>query len=296
MIGLALSGGANFGALQAGAMEIILETGFRPQVITGTSAGALNAVFLAANPTADGARELQNLWMRVGPREVGKPNVIESLRRLASHEESILPDGPLAQFLIRSMPQVKTFGEIEKLAGVKAYVTGVSIEDAELRVFGDRPEDQVIDGCMSSCAMAPFLPPWKADGKHYLDGGVYVKLPILTAIERGADQVVALHITDFKTRLAQKGIFFAIQRSIALMSKWMVESEIRQAGRMGVPVRVITLGVPPGIAIWDFSQANRLISLGRAIARKSLEEEPLKIYNPLELLLRQVGNKLNGKD
>jgi len=296
VIGLALSGGANFGALQAGALEILLETGFRPQIITGTSAGALNAVLLASDPTVEGTKRLQDLWKKVGPNEVGKPNIISSVQRLASHQESLLPGEPLAQFLLRSLPRVETFGELEQMAGVKACTTGVSIEDAELRIFGDRPEDRLIDGCMASCAMAPFLPPWEANGKRYLDGGVYVKLPIITAIERGANQVIALHITDFKVRLAQKGILSAVQRSVALMSRWMVETEIKQARQLGVPVRVITLGVPPGIALWDFGQADRLIKLGRAIARKSLGEEPLKIYSQLELLLYQVGNKLNGKD
>lgn len=296
MIGLALSGGANYGALQAGAMEVILETGFRPQIITGTSAGSLNAVYLAADPTVEGARNLQSMWMEVGPKEVGKPHVLKGLRRLASHQESILPNGPLAQFLRRSMPQVKTFGELERIVGVKAYTTGISMEDAELRIFGDYSEDRVIDGCMASCAIAPFLPPWEVDGKRYLDGGIYVKLPILTAIERGATQIVALHTTGFKTQFAHKGVFFTIQRSFSLMMHWMAEAEIRQASRLGVPVRVITLIPPLDVPFWDYSQARRLIMLGKAAARESLEKEPIKIYNHLELLLRQIGNKLNGKD
>uniref|UniRef100_A0A831YYY7 PNPLA domain-containing protein n=1 Tax=candidate division WWE3 bacterium TaxID=2053526 RepID=A0A831YYY7_UNCKA len=292
MIALALSGGANFGALQAGALETLLETGFRPRIITGTSAGALNAIFLASNPTVEGVKHLQELWRKVGPNEVGKLGVIMSIRRLTSSEESLLPSEPLAHFLLRSLPKVETFEELTQIAGIKAYVTGVCVEDAELRIFGDLPEDRLIDGCMASCAMAPFLPPWKVGEKHYLDGGVYIKLPIMTAIEHGATQVVALHITDFKVRLAQKGVLFSIQRSVSLMTRWMVETEIKMAKQLGVPVRVIPLGVPPGIALWDYSQADRLINLGRAIARKSLEEEPLKIYNPLELFLRRFDSKL----
>lgn len=291
MIGLALSGGANFGALQAGALEVILETGFRPQIITGTSAGALNAVFLASDPTVAGTRKVQDLWKKVGPKEVGKPSVILGVRRLASHEESLLPGEPLARFLLRSLPKTETFGELEQIAGIKAYTTGVCVEDGELRIFGDLPEDRLIDGCMASAAMPPFLPPWKVDGKHYLDGGVYVKLPILTAIERGASQVVALHITDFKVRLVQKGVPASIHRAFSLMANWMVKTEIRQARQLGVPVRVITLEVPPGISLWDYRQADPLIKLGRAVARKSLAEEPLKVYNQFELFLRQLGPK-----
>jgi len=288
-----LSGGANFGALQAGALEVLFEeTDFQPRIIAGTSAGALNAVFLAGDPTAEGARKLQQLWRTVSPNEVGKPNVITSIRRLASSKESLLPSGPLADYLRRSMPQVETFAELEQIAGIKAYATGVSIEDARLRVFGDLPNDRLIDGCMSSSAMAPFLPPWKADGKRYLDGGVYVKLPVLIAIERGATQIIALRITDLNIRLAQRGIMHSIQRSVGLMTTWMAETELRQARQLGIPVRVITLSVPPGIPLWDYEQADRLVRTGRTLTRKSLKEEPLRIYHPLELWLQRMGSRI----
>lgn len=290
---LVLSGGANYGALQAGAVEILFgETAFRPRIIAGTSAGALNAVFLASDPTLEGIRKLQELWRTVSPKEVGKPNVVTSVRRLASGKESILPSEPLADYLRRSLPQVETFAELERLAGVRTYVTGVSIEDAELRVFGDRPDDRVLDGCMASAAMPPFLPPWEVDGKRYLDGGVYVKLPVKIAIERGATQIVALQITDLKIRLAQRGVMHAIQRANGLMTHWMVETELSQARRMGVPLRVITLVVPPGVPLWDYQQADRLVRMGRTLMRRSLEEEPLRLYHPWELWLQRAGSRI----
>ena len=58
MIAFVLSGGGNRGALQGGALKALLERGISPDLIVGTSVGALNGVTLAADPTVAGARQL----------------------------------------------------------------------------------------------------------------------------------------------------------------------------------------------------------------------------------------------
>ncbi len=289
MQALVLSGGANFGALQAGALEVIFnETEFRPKLISGTSAGALNALLLASDPTLEGVRRLQELWRSAGPREVGKPSLFSSAKRFATHKDSILSNKQLEQFLLRSLPRVRTFGKLAALCGVRAYATGVCLETNELRIFGDQDDDLLIDGAMSSSAMAPFLPPWKVGDYHYIDGGVFTKLPIFTAIERGATQVVALWIEDLKVRRDANGVLANVNHSVALMTRRQVEMEIHWARQTGIPVRVFRLTVPPGVHLWDYAQANRLIRLGRAVARRELEKEPLKIYQPWELWFRSL--------
>ncbi|GMR19063.1 MAG: hypothetical protein BMS9Abin34_188 [Patescibacteria group bacterium] len=279
MQALVLSGGANFGALQAGALEVIFsKTEFRPELISGTSAGALNALLLASNPTLEGVKCLQELWRSAGPHEVGKPNLLSSAKRFAAHKDSILSNKLLEQFLLKSLPHVRTFGELTALCGVRAYATGVCLETSELRIFGDRDDDLLIDGAMSSSAMAPFLPPWQVGDYRYIDGGVFTKLPIFTAIERGATQVVALWIEDLKVRRDANGMLAYVNHSIALMTRWQVEREIHWARETGVPVRVFKLTVPPGVSLWDYSQSDRLIRLGRTLAKRELKKEPLKFH------------------
>ena len=56
MIAFVLSGGGNRGALQAGALEVLIERGIVPQLIVCTSVGALNGVVLAATATPEGVR------------------------------------------------------------------------------------------------------------------------------------------------------------------------------------------------------------------------------------------------
>ncbi|MDQ7028746.1 MAG: patatin-like phospholipase family protein [Ardenticatenia bacterium] len=54
MLAFVLSGGGNRGALQVGALQVLLEAGIQPDVLVGTSVGAVNALFLACDPTPQG--------------------------------------------------------------------------------------------------------------------------------------------------------------------------------------------------------------------------------------------------
>ena len=58
-----LAGGAALGAMQAGMVRALYERGIAPDLLIGTSAGVLNAAFLASRPaTAATAEELAARW------------------------------------------------------------------------------------------------------------------------------------------------------------------------------------------------------------------------------------------
>jgi NTE family protein len=58
-----LSGGASLGALQVGMLRAVYESGIAADLLVGTSAGALNAAFLASRPqTVATANELARVW------------------------------------------------------------------------------------------------------------------------------------------------------------------------------------------------------------------------------------------
>ncbi len=65
-----LRGGASFGAAQVGMARALIEAGHHPDLLYGTSAGALNAAWLAADPTLEGIASLARLWTSVRRRDV----------------------------------------------------------------------------------------------------------------------------------------------------------------------------------------------------------------------------------
>ena len=65
MIAFVLSGGGNLGALQVGALLVLMAEGIYPDMLVGTSAGAVNAAFLASDPTLEGVERLAEIWKRI---------------------------------------------------------------------------------------------------------------------------------------------------------------------------------------------------------------------------------------
>jgi len=55
-VAFALSGGGNLGPMQAGTVVALMEAGIQPDLLVGTSVGALNAAFLASRPGLPGRR------------------------------------------------------------------------------------------------------------------------------------------------------------------------------------------------------------------------------------------------
>ena len=65
-----MSGGGTLGSIQVGMLQALLEADIRPDVLAGTSIGAVNAAFLAADPSLERVEALRELWHGVRPRDV----------------------------------------------------------------------------------------------------------------------------------------------------------------------------------------------------------------------------------
>lgn len=289
MIALVLSGAGNYGPLQAGAVMALLQEGLQPDLIVGTSAGAMNAIYLASDPTPEGAFALGSIWGRIRPEMVGKGGIFTGLRRLLARQDSLYPIQPVAAFFMENLPAgLRTFGELAHLHGVHAYTVAVQIESGQVTVMGDHPEDQLLDGAMSSIALPPYFSPWRVGGLRYIDGGVLTKLPLLAAAERGAAQVVGVNIEHAMGSSSSANDLFGISSyALSLISDRQAHMEIAWAEASGAQVRVLHLTAPEEVRFWDFTQAERLFELGYHAAQRELDEEPLKLLPEWQVRLRQ---------
>lgn len=298
MLALVMSGAGNFGAMQAGALEVLLENKICPKLVVGTSAGALNAVSFASDPTLGGLRRLSESWCEVGEDQVGMPSLFASIRRLITRQDSLIDSQPLAKFLKGKLPEgADTFGQLVVRHGVQAYVVAVSMETGRLVVFGDRAEDGVLDSVMASTAIPPYFPPWEIAGQRYLDGGVLSKLPLRVAIERGATQIVALDVSyPLGTLEGAHGIIGISGYSLSLMMEYQKEMEVEWVTAAGYPIYLIDLSVPEDMEFWDYKQSELLLRRGRELAQSRLDSEPLIILSEWRLWLGRVAAKLRTSD
>ncbi len=299
MLAVVLSGGGNYGAMQAGALEALAEGALRPGLVVGTSAGALNAIHFAADPTAEGARRLQAIWRQVDQSMVGSLSLLGSLQRLVTNQPSLFSNLALARFVENNLPAgISTFGDLHKVSGVRAYTLAACLDTAELVVFGDHDDDRLIDGAMASSGLPPYLPPWEVAGRRYVDGAVYSNLPIRSAVERGATQVIAIEIHHAVMSSRDSRFMIDISNAaLSLMVEHMADIEERWARRHRIPVRRIQLDAPPEVPFWDYANSGLLIDVGRQITSETLQRAPISLVPEWQVrVMSTVSRWLPGRD
>jgi NTE family protein len=183
---IVLGGGGVLGAVQLGMLRALVEAGVRPDLVVGTSVGALNGAVLAALPAAEVADRLEEAWRSPDARALFAAGHVARLREFARSGVAAHSAAPLR----RMASSVLGERRIEDLA-VPFTCCAASIEDAAEHWFERGP---VVDAVLASAAVPGLLPPAVVEGRHYLDGGLVNSIPLGRAVELGADRVFVLQV------------------------------------------------------------------------------------------------------
>ena len=181
-----LGGGGLLGACEAGMAQALLEHRIRPDVVLGTSIGALNGVAIAADPTPAGVGRLVDMWARISSDDVLGGTLIGRLGRLARHGTHLHANDPLRRLLTDIVP-AERFDELP----VRFECVAASIERAEEHWFTD---GAIVPAVLASSALPGVLPPVEIGGEHFLDGGLVNSIPIARAVARGADVIYVMQV------------------------------------------------------------------------------------------------------
>jgi NTE family protein len=184
-VAFVLGGGGVLGATQVGMLRALVEAGIRPDLILGTSVGAVNGAVIAAQPTAAGVSELTDLWRSMSDSGIFSDNVLARATNLAKHRTHLYSAGPFRRQLREHLPD--TFAGLQ----VPFQCVAASIEQAGAHWFvtGDLPQ-----AVLASCAVPGLLPPVEIDGEHFLDGGLVHSIPVGRALALGATEIYILHV------------------------------------------------------------------------------------------------------
>ena len=260
-----LSGGANLGPIQVGALRALLEHNIRPDIVVGCSAGALNAGYFAQDISLVQVERLGQVWRSVKTRDIYPEHRVGALWRLLSGQDSFFSNRNFYAFLQRQgVTPAQTFGQA---TAVPLYVTATHLHTGRLHVFGDNPYDRILDALMASTALTPLLPPWEVNGERYIDGGTVTPLPLRVALERGATEIYSLHIQTGEAENPEpslvRGIAGMLTRSVDTMIGLQAQHDLyltkaeKKVRLHHIPLQVVK---PP--APTDFTQVENLIQAG----------------------------------
>ena len=181
-----LGGGGILGAHEVGMLMALAERGIQPDMILGTSIGAINGAMFAADPTIRGVERLSELWSDSRISEVSAAGVLRRITTLAlsgTHLESL---EVARERLMEALPVER----VEDLP-IQFQCVAASIERAAEHWF---TSGVLADVVLASCAVPGILPPVKIGDEHFIDGGIVNSIPVGRAVALGAGSIYVLQV------------------------------------------------------------------------------------------------------
>ena len=173
-----LSGGGSLGSVQVGCIQALLQHGVFPDLVVGTSVGALNGVWLAKDPTPDWVENLKELWLSMGRHGPFRTSRMQVTLRLLMGREYLYANDFLRKLVCQYIGDT-TFEDLQ----VPAMIVATNMETGEPAVL-DRGSLEL--AVLASTAIAGVFPPVQIDGVEYVDGGMMSYCGLGPAWDHGA--------------------------------------------------------------------------------------------------------------
>jgi len=272
--------------MQAGAALYLLERGLKPHIAFGTSFGAINAAFIAAEPTPKGLKRLLEFWNKVTHKHLFKKSFLGRIFRRGQFDHS-----PLLELLEKYLPRTTDALEIP------VVLTTYDLEREELRVWDHSTDLPTL--ILASMAIPGIFKPVPLDGSMHVSGIVNLSALFESAIKRnittmyaiGSDNEKLLNRIDRQFRLLMK-------QNLLIGSREHFPEKSFQYYRIesSMPFEIF-LSDPP---IWEEGyQQQREQYIERRLFKLGRVKEALELLNrpditPKERILRAYSHYLEG--
>ncbi|MDM4720570.1 patatin-like phospholipase family protein [Micromonospora sp. WMMA1363] len=193
-VAFVLGVGGFLGAVEVGMLRALFRAGIQPDLVLGTSIGAVNGALVAADPTEAVTDRLVRLWASPKASEVYGGSLARQLRRFAVHNHLYSPR-PLRRMLQNELGEQTTFADLR----VPFRCCATNIERAMEHWFDSGP---VVPAVVASASVPGLLPAACIDGRHYIDGGIVNSIPINEAVAAGARRIFVLHMDRVERELS----------------------------------------------------------------------------------------------
>lgn len=287
-----LSGGASLGACQVGMLHALYERGIVPDVIVGTSAGAINGAFIASRPqTVQTAHELAAIWRGLRRGQIFPLNFLIGLLGFVGARDHLVPGSSL-----RKLVAEHDHGQHLEEMPIDFHVVAVDVLTGEELLLSTGP---AVDAVMASAAIPAVLTPIEWQGRQLMDGGVANNTPISHAVALGAREIYVLptgHACALEHPPASALGMALHALSLLTHSRLIADVELHRDR-----AKLVVLPPPCPLAIQpiDFAHADELIARSLSDAREFLdgggaERPPIGMRMRRDEQLRNRKNRPEG--
>ena len=272
-----LTGGGSLGAVQVGMLQALTERGVEPDLLVGTSCGALNAAWVAGHGMSnESLRELATVWMGLRRGDVFPVDARQVLRGLLGLSPAVVANRKLRQF-------IANHAGVDDLAHARVptyFVAADLVSGRDVLIStGD-----VTNGVLASCAIPGVLPPVEHGGRQLVDGALASHTGVAQAVDLGASVIYVLAAGGAcgLSRAPRSAIGVALHSLTLLIDQRLIH-EI-SAIQAGTVIKLLPPLCPLAVSAADFSQANELITRARRSGLEWIDSGGTEFPHPEEFL------------
>lgn len=258
-----LAGGGSFGAVQVGMLRALVAHGLVPDLVIGSSVGAINGAYFAGAPHASGVAQLEFLWRGLDRHEVFPLALRGVLGLLGGRRSFAIDPSGLRRLCERCLPY-----QMLEQARVPLHVVATDLLGGGAVRLSEGP---VVDAIMASSAIPVVFPPVRIAGRYLIDGAITGNTPISVAVELGAQRVIVLP-TGFACMLEAPPAS-AVASALHAVTLLIAHQLALEFERLREQAEIIT--VPPLCPLttspYDFSRAGELIERAAEQTQRWLE-------------------------
>ncbi len=244
-LGLVLGGGGARGFAHLGVIQAMSEMELKPDIISGTSAGAIVGAMISAGRSPE---ESLHFFTSKKMLNLARPTVSKmGLMIMAGMEEHLKIFLQKSRFEELDIPLVITVSNIN--AAVPEH-----FESGEL-----------IPYIIASCSIPVVFVPVEIDGNTYVDGGVFMNLPVRPIRER-CEKIIAVEINSIDTNEKISNVIHMAERSFHLSAEPNTQIDKELADILIIPQNIAQY------SMFSLEYAMKIYEEGYKTARKALSD------------------------
>jgi len=256
-----LSGGGSLGAVQVGMLQALTEGGILPDLLIGTSVGAVNAAWIGGCPDYQGALRLGEIWRRLRRQDIFPLSPWSSARGLLGRSNHVISNTNLRDVLVKHMP----YERLEQ-AAVPIHVITTELKTGRSVLMSSGP---AVPALLASAAIPGIFPPVTIGRREFIDGGVASHTPIAAAIELGASRIFVLPVGYPWLRQQPTNALGIALFALARFVEQKLDAEVAHYKHLA-DIHVLPTLEVPGVSPADFSHTDELMTRGYKSARRYL--------------------------
>lgn len=264
-IGLALSGGGAKGFAHLGVFKLLEESGLKPDIISGTSAGSLMGVLFADGYSAD---EIKNMF-------IGRE--FSEFAQLQIPKSGLFNYDRFQEFLKRHLRSKR----IEDLP-IPTVIVATDLDRGCSHEFRSGP---IVEAVTASCCMPIVFSPVLIDGVHYVDGGLFRNFPVST-IREECEYVIGVNVSPLIPQRYKQTLLHIAQRTYHYVFK---ANAIEDRELCDILIEAKEVGL---YKTFDLENINLISEIGYEAAVKAFQKVVQE--NKHETLIKAINSHPNG--